>query len=50
MYPRVLPQVTRMTTGLTPDDPRFMARWEVLLRQVGAWLEDAAHRNKGDPG
>src|SRR6202007_1464158 len=24
-YPRLLPQVTRMTTGLIPEDPRFAA-------------------------
>ena len=34
-YPRMLPQITRMTTGMTPDDPRFAADWETLLRDVG---------------
>jgi EmrB/QacA subfamily drug resistance transporter len=34
-YPRLLPQVTRMVTGLPPDDPRFIAEWEDFLRAVG---------------
>ncbi len=34
-YPRILPQITRMVTGLTPDDPRFVAEWEEFLRRVG---------------
>jgi hypothetical protein len=37
-YPRVLPQITHMTTGLSPEDPRFVARWEEFLRQLGARL------------
>jgi|HubBroStandDraft_6_1064221.scaffolds.fasta_scaffold119713_2 EmrB/QacA subfamily drug resistance transporter len=45
-YPRMLPQITRMTTGMTPDDARFTAGWETLLRAVGSWLE-AAVRRKG---
>ena len=43
-YPRMLPQITRMTTGLTPDSPGFAARWEALLREVGSWIEEAARR------
>jgi hypothetical protein len=43
-YPRMLPQITRMTTGMTPEDPRFAARWETLLRAVGSWLEEAVRR------
>ncbi len=43
-YPRMLPQITRMTTGMTPEDPRFAARWETLLLEVGSWLEGAARR------
>lgn len=43
-YPRMLPQITRMTTGVSPENPSFMTRWEVLLREVGSWLEEAAHR------
>jgi MFS family permease len=37
-YPRMLPQITRMTTGLDPDDPRFTERWERLLTQLGQSL------------
>jgi hypothetical protein len=29
-YPRMLPQITRMTTGMTPEDPHFVDRWEAL--------------------
>jgi hypothetical protein len=43
-YPRMLPQITRMTTGMTPENPDFAARWEALLREVGSWLEEAARR------
>ncbi len=45
-YPRMLPQITRMTTGMTPENPRFVARWEALLREVGSWLEEAARRKR----
>jgi hypothetical protein len=45
-YPRMLPQITRMTTGLTPDSPGFAARWEALLREVGSWIEEAARRKR----
>jgi hypothetical protein len=45
-YPRMLPQSTRMTTGMTPENPSFAARWEVLLRDVGSWLERAAQRKR----
>ena len=37
-YPRALPQITRMVTGLEPDDPRFVAQWEDFLRYVGDLL------------
>jgi hypothetical protein len=43
-YPRILPQITRMTTGMTPENPRFAILWEALLREVGSWFEEAAHR------
>jgi hypothetical protein len=46
-YPRLLPQITRMTTGTGPDDPQFIARWESLLRRIGADLEEAGHRGAG---
>jgi hypothetical protein len=45
-YPRMLPQITRMTTGMTPENPGFVARWEALLREVGAWIEAAARRKR----
>ena len=45
-YPRMLPQITRMTTGRTPDDPIFVADWEKLLRTVGTSLEEHAHRQQ----
>jgi hypothetical protein len=48
-YPRMLPQITRMATGMTPDDPGFVARWEALLREVGSWIEEAARRQKALP-
>jgi Tetracyclin repressor-like, C-terminal domain len=43
-YPRMLPQITRMTTGMSPENPSFMTRGEALLREVGSWLEEAARR------
>jgi EmrB/QacA subfamily drug resistance transporter len=46
-YPRLLSQVTRMTTGMSPDDPKFAAAWEDLLRRVGGLLEAAARRYDG---
>jgi hypothetical protein len=45
-YPRMLPQITRMATGMTPDNPGFTAKWEALLREVGAWIEEAARRKR----
>jgi EmrB/QacA subfamily drug resistance transporter len=48
-YPRLLPQVTRLTTGMTPEDPRFVAGWEALLRQVGSALEESARRGRAIP-
>lgn len=51
-YPRLLPQVTRMATGLAPGDPMFAARWEDFLRRVGPrfqpdhdgpWPADGTH-------
>jgi EmrB/QacA subfamily drug resistance transporter len=43
-YPRLLSQVTRMTTTMSPDDPKFAAAWENLLRRIGNLLEDTARR------
>jgi hypothetical protein len=37
-YPRLLPQITRMTTGTPPDDPRFIAQWETFIRSLGERL------------
>jgi hypothetical protein len=48
-YPRMLPQITRMTTGMTPDNPGFADRWEALLREVGSWIEAAARRERTLP-
>ncbi len=45
-YPRMLPQITRMSTGTTPDSPQFAAKWEALLREIGAWIEEAARRKR----
>jgi hypothetical protein len=39
-YPRLLPQITRMTTGTAPDDPRFVTEWEAFLRHLGGLLND----------
>jgi hypothetical protein len=43
-YPRLLPQVTRMTTTMPPGDPKFAAAWEKLLRRIGDLLEEDARR------
>jgi hypothetical protein len=37
-YPRLLPQITRMTTGRAPEDPAFAAEWEDFLRDLGRRL------------
>jgi hypothetical protein len=39
-YPRILPQITRMTTGRAPDDPEFVAEWQAFLREVGRRLKE----------
>lgn len=41
-YPRALPQITRMATGLAPDDPEFVRKWEHFLRQLGERLHPEA--------
>jgi hypothetical protein len=43
-YPRMFPQITRMTTGMTPDDPKFTAAWDDPLRRVGQQLHASAQR------
>jgi EmrB/QacA subfamily drug resistance transporter len=45
-YPRMLPQITRMTTGRIAEDPRFIAEWEKVLRTIGSSLEDRARREQ----
>jgi hypothetical protein len=37
---RLLPQITRMTTGASPDDPAFVAEWETFLRRLGRLIEE----------
>jgi hypothetical protein len=37
-YPRLLPQITRMTTGTPPEDPQFIAEWETFTRALGERL------------
>jgi EmrB/QacA subfamily drug resistance transporter len=37
-YPRLLPQITRMTTGIPPEDPKFTSEWEAFLRRLGELL------------
>ncbi|HEX5402923.1 MAG TPA: MFS transporter [Pseudonocardiaceae bacterium] len=54
-YPQLLPQITRMTTGRTPDDPEFGDAWTEFLREVGNRLaaalpEHAAQARVGPPG
>jgi hypothetical protein len=33
-YPRLLPQITKMTTGKDPADPSFIDDWSHFLRQI----------------
>jgi len=40
----LLPQVTRMTTAMSPSDPKFVAAWESLQRRIGDLLEADARR------
>jgi EmrB/QacA subfamily drug resistance transporter len=49
-YPRLLPQVTRMTTGLAPEDPQFVAEWEAFLRYLGDLLGRAPETNRNRSG
>jgi EmrB/QacA subfamily drug resistance transporter len=43
-YPRLLPQITRMTTGAAPDDPGFIAEWRAFLRRIGPVVADRSER------
>ena len=38
-YPRLLRQITRMTTGVTAEDPRFVAEWSDFLRKLGERID-----------
>jgi EmrB/QacA subfamily drug resistance transporter len=53
-YPRILRQITRMTTGLAANDPVFEKRWTAFLRQLGPRLkgrtESAAAAPPESPG
>ena len=40
-YPRLLPQVKRMTTGHDPDSAEIDELWRRLLRQVGTRMAPA---------
>jgi predicted MFS family arabinose efflux permease len=37
-YPRLFPQIARMTIGHAPDTPEFREQWNCFLRQLGARL------------
>ncbi|MFF2518452.1 hypothetical protein [Streptomyces sp. NPDC058086] len=45
--PRLVPQVTRMMTGLDADDPRVRQRWADVLRTVGGAVEERARERQG---
>ena len=34
--PTTLPQVTRLVTGMDPEDPKFRRRWSKCLRAIAA--------------
>src|SRR5258708_1798726 len=36
--PTSLPQVTRLVTGMDPEDPKFRRRWSKCLRAIAALL------------
>jgi AcrR family transcriptional regulator len=38
-FPQAFPQITRMLTGMTPDDPRFTAAYAALLETLGDDLD-----------
>ena len=41
--PRLLPQITRLTTGASSDDPRFTARSDAFRRLGRRWAPEARH-------
>jgi hypothetical protein len=45
--PRLVPQVTRMMTGLDADDPRVGDRWADVLRTAGGAVEERARERQG---
>ncbi|MEY9937875.1 MFS transporter [Streptacidiphilus sp. MAP5-3] len=47
-YPALLPQITRMATGLSPHDPEFVARWEGFIRRIGTDLELQVPQGRGE--
>jgi MFS family permease len=47
-YPRLLPQVVRMTTGHPPDSPEFREMWDCYLRQLGARLSRRSFEPDGE--
>jgi hypothetical protein len=44
VFPAAFPQVTRLVTGRTPDDPAFVAAQEAFLRQLADLLAGRAVR------
>jgi EmrB/QacA subfamily drug resistance transporter len=49
-YPRLLPQITRMTTGKTAEDPDFIAGWDSLLHHLGERLRPVPVNEMTDLG
>lgn len=45
IYPVVFPQVVRMVTGVTPEDPGFVERYGRFLAGFGALADAAAQRS-----
>jgi TetR/AcrR family transcriptional regulator len=47
-YPLAFPQVTRLVTGVGPDDPEFRARYAKFLEALGAKLRAPRAEGAGD--
>ena len=47
-YPLAFPQVTRLVTGVGPDDPEFRARYAKFLEALGAKLRAPRAERAGD--
>jgi len=43
IFPAAFPQITRLVTGKTVDDPEFVAERAAFLRQYAAHLADRSH-------